>query len=284
MKAPKPTKLFILFVVASIGCLACFVTPALAQTGINITPTNIAMTIAVGDETREVVTLRNISASDVEVEASIEPPAAGDGAMSIAVSPAKIQLKAGESATVEVHVVVPDDAETGIQEGFVSFNVVDADAHEVAIVGKVRTSVNATIIRPISDVEFSIPMFVGSSGPVAFDIRGRNTSQFSTTIASVVELGSLLGEDIVLRRSSDMLNNNETYDMQVLWDDPPLFGIRKVTIRATSGVGSPVARSTFILIFSWKLLPLLLAALTATFLLRGKLPAIANVFHINWRQ
>lgn len=282
MKVQKPTRKFIVAIVACIACLACFVTPALAQTGINITPTNIAMTIAVGDETREVVTLRNISASDIEVVASIEPSAAEAGAMSIAVSPMKVQLPAGESATVEVHVVVPDDAETGTQEGFVSFNV-DAAAHEVAIVGKVRTSVTATIIRPISDVEFSFPVFVGSSDPVSFNIRGRNTSEFSTDVEAAVKLGSLLGDDVTLSQSSS-LKNQETFDMQGLWEDPPLCGIRWLTISVSSGVGAPVTKSSPILIFNWKLLPPLMIVLAAAFILRGKLPAIINVFRHKWRQ
>ncbi|MHB0915039.1 MAG: COG1470 family protein [Thermoleophilia bacterium] len=263
--------------------MACFATPALAQTGINITPTNLAMTMAVGDETREVVTLRNISAGAVEVEAAVEPSGAEDGAIAIAVTPEKVELKAGESATVEVNVRVPDDAVAGAQQGFVMFNVVDSHARDVAIVGKVRTSVTVNVIRPISDVEFSYPMFVGSSGPVTFNIKGRNTSEFATDVEAVVELGRLLGDDLVLSQSI-LLANQEAFNMQALWEEPPLFGVKRLTISVSSGVGAPVKKSSLILIFNWKLLPPLMGVLVAAFILRGKLPAIIHVFRHKWRQ
>lgn len=266
-----------------INLTCCFllfglVPSAAAQTGINITPTNLAPTIAIGDETREKVTLRNSSAGDIEVEASIEQPALGKGAMLIETDSEPIRLKPGEARQVEVRIIIPAEAGAGTQQGSVTFNVGDAKVEDVAIVGKIRVGVKANIIQPISDAGFSYPLLISSSGPVAFTMRGRNTSDFPTTITATVELGSLLGDDIVLRQSSGLIDNDASFDMQAVWPDPPLIAIRKMTISLTSGVGTPVTKSRFIMIVSWKLL--LAAALLAAgaIILLRKLPAIANVF------
>ncbi|RJQ44258.1 MAG: hypothetical protein C4534_06775 [Gaiellales bacterium] len=256
---------------------------AAAQTGINVTPTHIPATIAAGDETREKVSLRNLSAGEVEVEAVVEQ-GQGEGPLAaVSVAPARIRLAAGESAEVEVHVAVPSDAGVGRGEAYIFFNVADASAGNVAIIGKIRVAVEMNVIRPVSEADFSYPLIIGS-GPVTFTMRGRNTSEFPVAMDGRIVLESLLGEDVELVSSSRQVSNDESFELQAVWQDPPLFGIRRLKLSLSSGVGAPVTKTSYILIFSWKLVPALFLLVAAAAILIKKKPAIANVFPGKWRQ
>lgn len=268
----------LLAVIACFTFAAGFAVPAKAQTGINVTPTRIDSTIAIGDETTEMIRLSNSSAGDIEVEARIEPPAPDRGAASIAVDPGKVLLRAGESTDMMVRIAVPADAAPESQEGAITFNVVAVSGAAVTIVGEVRTAVALNVIKPVSDAEFSYPLIAGGPGPLVFTMKGRNTSEFPARITGDVELKALLGEDVVLHRSSGQISNDETFEMQAVWEDPPLFGIRKMTIRLNSGVGVPETKTAYMLIFSWKLMLAIIFLAAAAILMRRKCTAIFNVF------
>jgi hypothetical protein len=269
-----------LFFIIALGffSLVFFNSPALGQTGITVTPTNITSTIAPGDETREVIMLSNSSVKDIVVAVSIEQPDAEEGAASITVDREEVLLATGESADLELMIHVPDDASAGEQTAFVIIDVNGASQQDVAIVGNVQVSIGLNVIAPVSDVDFTFPRIVTSPNEVMFTMQGRNTSDFPTSFQGKVELDGLWGDDVVLQQESSAIDNDETFDLQVIWDDAPSIGIRKMTISLSSGVGAPVTKSGYIFFISWKVLIFTLALLIILPVIIRKSPAIANVF------
>jgi hypothetical protein len=166
----------------------------------------------------------------------------------------------------------------GEQTAYAVIDVSGASQHDVAIVGNVQVSIGLNVIAPVSDVDFTFPRIVTSPNEVMFTMQGRNTSDFPTSFQGKVELDGLWGDDVVLQQESSAIDNDETFDLQVIWDDAPSIGIRKMTISLSSGVGAPVTKSGYIFFISWKVLIFTLALLIILPVIIRKSPAIANVF------
>lgn len=103
---------------------------AAAQTGITVTPTTVAVTIAAGDETRERISLTNSSAAEIRVETRVEEPAAGETAAAITPTLEQVTLQPGETVQLELRMHVPDLAPPGDQRGNITFEAAGVDAQQ----------------------------------------------------------------------------------------------------------------------------------------------------------
>lgn len=251
--------------------------------GFRISPTSIDSKIAVGDQTREVVTLQNTSAEEIVIKAHVSP---GDDldALQISLEPGEVSLKPGGSAQVIIHISTDPDAQPGHRVSTVLFDASPASTSDVSIVGQVGVAVGAEVIQPVSDVTWSFPRVIDSMDQVVFQMAGRNSGNSTTRLVGKAVITGLFGGDDSLIATSDPVEVGESASLQAIWSDIPLFAIKKLTLDLGSGVGVPVERQTYLLIFPWKLALLLTSILAIAAVGARFQPFLAKVFSRNGRK
>ncbi|MBI5871138.1 MAG: hypothetical protein HZB44_09370 [Actinobacteria bacterium] len=259
------------------------ISQAAPDVGFNISPTSINSTIAVGDQTDETVTLQNSSSDEIVVKAHVS--ASGDRAEpEISLEPGEVILPPGGFARVVVHIRVPEDAQPGRRLSSVLFDAASASTRDVSIVGQVGVAISTEVIHPVSDVSWSFPRIVDSMDQVTFWMEGRNTGNFTTRLEGTAIISGIFEGNNSLLAASDPVAVGESASLQAVWDEVPLFAIKKVKLDLSSGVGSPVERQAYILIFPWKLL-LMLALMAAIAAVGARFqPSLAKVFSRNGRK
>lgn len=203
----------------------------------------------------------------------------------ISIEPSEVSLKPGATTQVVIHINVPDDVQTGHRLSAVLFDAASSGAREVSIVGQVGVAIGVDVIRPVSDVSWSIPRIVDSTDSVVFQMAGRNTGNFTTRLIGTAVISGIFGEgNARLQAASDPVAIGETATLQAIWEDAPLFAIKKVTLGLSSGIGAPIERKVYILIFPWKLILTLSSLLAVAALGVSFRPRLAKVFSRNWRK
>lgn len=250
--------------------------------GFRVSPTYVNPTIAVGDETREAVTLQNSSAYQIIVNSQIGP--SGDPGATISLDREQVSLKPGESAVVYITINVPENAPAGRRQQTILFDAASSSGNDVAIVGRVGMELDLNVIHPVADVRWSFPHIIDSSEEVVFDASGRNSGNFTTRLEEKVDLTGLTGRDTNLAGASDPLPVGQTATVRALWDEAPLFSVQRGVLGLGSGVGTPVKATAFFIIFPWKL-SLMLALMAATAATGARFqPIIAKVLAPNGRE
>ena len=230
--------------------------------GISVTPAEISPTIAAGDQTGESVTITN--RSGVAVTAAVQPEAGGQpgGGVSIAAQPTRINLRPGESAAVAIRISTATQAPTGSVQGFVAIQAQPFGGGEIPVGSGVDVVLDVNVIQPVAGAGFSAPLIVDGGDPAIFSLRGSNNNRFPARLdGSVIVSGLLSGTG--LSGQSRELASGQSADLREVWDDPPTFGIGRVTMRLSAGAGSPVRSTALIIFFPWKL-GLMLAGLAFT--------------------
>jgi hypothetical protein len=254
-------------IIISVACILLLATSAYGATdvGFRISPTSINSTIAVGDETNETVTLKNFSTDEIVVNvhagADVTP-----AEPIISLEPDQVSLKPGESGKVVVRVKVPDDAQPGQWQSSVFFDAGSSAERDVSIVGQVGVVLSIEVIRPVTDVSWSFPRIIDSTDKVVFRMEGRNSGNFTTKLEGDARLAGIVRGDVDLQAASGPIAVGESASLQAVWDETPLFAIKKVTLDLSSGIGAPVEQKAFLVIFPWKLtlMLVLIAAIAAT--------------------
>lgn len=256
-----------LLLLASCLLLACFVLnvpQAFAATGLGfrVSPTYINPTIAVGDETREAVTLQNSSKYQITVNARVGP--SDQSKAVITLDQEQVTLRPGDSAVVYVGILAPDDAVPGNWQQTILFDAAHTAGADVSIVGRVSMMLDLTVINSVEDVKWSFPRLVDSTEEVSFDASGRNAGNFTTRLEEKVDLAGPVTGDINLVSKSDPITVGESAKLQAVWTESPLFSVKRATLTIGSGVGKPIRSEALIVVFPWKLsLMLGLMVLTA---------------------
>ena len=272
-------------VVCSFIGLLLPISPASAgpQVSFSVSPDTIDRTIAVGDETRETVTLHNLSTVEIVVKAH-SGPRDSEEAPGISLEPGQISLKPGESAPVIIRVAIPDNAQPGRQLSSVSFEAASSAGRDVAIVGQVGVALDTQIIRPVADVNWSFPRIIDSTDQAVIGMEGRNAGNFTTRLEGKAKITGIFGDDISLIAVSAPVKVGESVFLQAVWDETPTFSMKRATLDLSSGIGAPVEKKATLMIFPWKLsLMLILIAAVAVAGARYQ-PRIANVFSSNGRR
>lgn len=115
-------------------------------------------------------------------------------------------------------------------------------------------------------------------------MEGRNTGNFTTKLQGDARIAGIVWGDVDLQAASGLLEVGETASLQAVWDETPLFAIKRVTLDLSSGIGAPVEQKAFLVIFPWKLtlMLVLMAAIAASG--AGFQPKLAKVFSENGRR
>lgn len=183
-----------------------------------------------------------------------------------------------------IRIHVPDEARTGHRLSSVLFDAASSTVRDVSIVGQVGVALGMDVIRPVSDVTWSFPRIVDSTDPVVFRMECRNTGNFTTQLEGTVDISGMFEGDNRLQAASDPIAIGETASLQVIWDETPLFAIKRVTLGISSGIGAPVEQKAFLIVFPWKLT--LMLALIASIAAAGArfTPFLAKVLNRNGRR
>ncbi|MHB8858927.1 MAG: COG1470 family protein [Thermoleophilia bacterium] len=255
---------------------------AASDLGFRVSPTYISPTIAVGDETREAVTLQNSSAYQIMVKSRIG--FADEPAAAISLDREEVSLKPGESTVVYISIKVPEDAPSGSRRQTILFDTASSSGADLAVVGRVGMELDLSIIHPVEDVRWSFPHIIDSTEEVSFEASGRNAGNFTTRLASRVDLTSLFATGATLSSASDPLPVGQTAVVKAVWEEAPVFSAERAELELGSGVGAPVRSSTFLIVFPWKL-SLMLALMAATAAAGARFqPIIAKVLAPNGRE
>lgn len=238
--------------------------PALAESGIKVTPTHLSPTIAVGDETREVVTLQNLSGEETTLRAQVDFGAGQSASMpDISIDPQEVRLGPGQLFPATISIKTPADMADGPRRVMVVFDAGPAAGGEVAIVGRVAVLVDINVIRPVKEVTWTIPHFIDSSAPASFSVRAINSGNFPTGLVENVELAGISGS-VNLQSQKKQVAVGDQVLLEAFWEESPLLAVKIATLSVGSAVGAPVQEKTLVMVFPWKLcLALIAIALTA---------------------
>lgn len=251
--------------------------------GFRVSPTYINPTVAAGDDTRETVTLQNISGDQIVVHANTgsDPDQAH---MTVSMDSEQVSLNPGESSDVSIIIKVQDETPSGRYQQQILFDASPSSGRDVAIIGRVAMGLDVSVIHPVDNVSWSFPRLVDSSEQVSFIAQGQNMGNYTTSLIEKIELSGILGAKVDLRAASEPVAIGETAHLQAIWDEAPLFSIKKTTLSVGSGVGAPVKDSAFLVVFPWKLsLMILMMAAIAAAGARFQ-PFFAKVFAANGRK
>ena len=273
---------------AAIIFLALLLTAAMPASanpdvGFRVTPTSIESTIAAGDNTSEIVTLTNFSVNEVVVRTHLTTDG-GSAEPGISIEPGMLSLKPGESARVTVHIDVPAVAQTGKRLSSVLFDAKSSSEKDVSIVGQVAVVLSINVIHPVSDVTWSFPRIVDSTDALVFRMEGRNTGNFTTKLVGDARLKGIVRGDVDLQASSEPITIGESTTLQAVWDETPLFAIKRATLDLSSGIGAPVRTEATIFIFPWKLMLMGLFIAVLAFAGARLQPFAVKVYQANWRR
>ena len=230
--------------------------------GISVTPAEISPAIAAGDQTAESVTITN--RSGVAVTVAVQPDAGGQpgGGVSIAVQPTRLNLRPGQSATVAIRITTAAQAPPGSVQGLVAIQAQPFGGGEIPVGSGVDVVLDVNVIQPVAGAGFSAPLVVDGGEPAVFSLRGSNDNRFPARLDGSVSISGLLSGTGLSGQSRE-LASGQSADLREVWDDPPTFGIGRVTMRLSAGAGSPVSSTALIIFFPWKL-GLMLAGLAFT--------------------
>ena len=260
-------------------------TLAQGEMGIEISPTLVSPVMAIGDETHEVITIRNSSTEEVLVSSRVQfADEAGRDALQIEVLPAELTIAPGDSAEATLWIRTSPDADVQTRKAMTLFLAEPLAEQDVTIAGQVAVMVEVSMIRPIDLVSFSAPRFSDSNSTLLFTAEGRNNGNFPTTLESTVRITGPFADDVILTASSGELAVGETGVVELEWSETPAFALRRVHHKISSGVGSPVEKTSLLIIAPWRLALILLviaAVIVAGVLLR---PLFPNVFPPNGRK
>lgn len=282
----RKSKLFITVLVA-LAALLLAPTPARTQgeIGIEISPTSLTPTIAVGDETREQIRIRNSSAAEMLVTARTRVQDSGSGDdLQLEVYPAEIRVAPGDTAEATLSIKVAPGAESGSSKAAALFLAEPLTERDVSIAGQVAVNVDVALIRPLEAVSLTTPRFSDANGTMTFAARARNNGNFPTALKTTVSLTGLFADDLVLKASSDQLAVGEEGAVELEWTDTPAFAIRRLHHSVSTGVGAPVENDGFLIIAPWRLALMLLVIASATLTGIFLTPLITNVFPLNGRK
>lgn len=196
--------------------------PALAESGIKVTPTHLSPTMAVGDETREVVTLQNLSGEETTLRAQVDFGAGQSASMpDISLDPQEVRLGPGQSFPATISIRVPADMADGPRRVMVVFDAGPAAGGEVVIVGRVAVLVDINVIRPVKEVAWTIPHVIDSSAPASFSVQAINSGNFPTGLVENVELVGISGS-VKLQSQKKQVAVGDQVLLQAFWEESPL--------------------------------------------------------------
>lgn len=288
MIAPSNRKLFLFVaIITTVSVMVFLAAHALAQgeIGIEVSPTSVSPTMAVGDETRELITIRN--SSDTEMLVSTQSQLAegvSDEDLKLEIQPAEIRIAPGDSAQAALLIEVAPESEARNSRAVAFFLVEPLNGRDVSISGQVAVTVDVKVIRPIEDVNLSTPHFSDANGSLLFIAGARNNGKFPTRLQSRVSLTGLFVDDVNLTASSDELAVGEGGSVEVEWPEPPAFAVRWVHHSVGTGVGSPVEEDGLLIIAPWRLALMLLVVAAAVTVGAFIPPAFTNVFPTKGRN
>lgn len=258
-----------------------------------VSPTYINPTVAAGDNTRETVKLQNLSGDEIVVHANTnsDPGQASAGSdpgqaahMSVSIDAEQVSLKPDEASDVYITIKIQDDTPPGRYRQQIFFEAAPSAARDVAIAGRVAMGLEVTVIHPVENVSWSLPHLVDSSDQVSFIALGQNTGNFTTSLIEKVEISGLLGRKIDLLAASEPVAIGDTANLRAIWDEAPLFSIKKTTLSVGSGVGAPIKTGAFLVVFPWKL-SLMILMMTAIAAAGARYqPFFTKVFAANGRK
>lgn len=297
-KIPRPLLTILLTLAVAALAVCAAVSPAVAVsaqapssvsgnpgTSINVSPTHLAPVIALGDETREKITLVNTSTRDLRVRGHLGYGApSGEGGPQLTLEPDQVILKPGETATVALHITVPAEAVIGDRQDTARFDVSPAAGGNLSVVGQVAVVVATKVIRPVEDAYWSVPLLIDSTQPAALTIGGRNAGSFPAQLAAKVDLVGMFGQEETLHVVSESTAVGKNAEMQAIWDNQPFIGAGRATLSLSSGVGAPVEKTAYFIVLPWKVTSIALAILFAGFAGATLTPLFAKVFGVNWRK
>ena len=275
-----------LVALAAVLCTAAQPRPANgnSEVGLRVSPTHITPVIAVGDTAREAITLQNSSNGEVVVSGRIGEGPNNDGKAEIHLEPEQLSLKPGQTSSVTLVIDVPAAAEAGQTQNVLLFDIMSTSGRDVSIVGQIAVVLDIKTIHPVDEVEISMPLIIDSSDSASVTLKGRNAGNFPTMLRGAVAIERLLGEDILLNSDSEKIQAGESAVSFAFWDGVPYLGAGRMTATLGAGVGAPVEKSSWFVVFPWKLgLMVIFIVLTAA---AGALyaPFFAKVFRLNWRK
>ncbi|MHB1390159.1 MAG: hypothetical protein ACYCXF_02845 [Thermoleophilia bacterium] len=272
------TTLLCLALLAGLVHILITATPSLAESGIRVTPTHLSPTIAVGDETREVITLQNLSDRETILRSQVSIGAGESAVMpEVRIEPQEVTLGPGQSQPVTVSISVPADMTEGRRQATVIFDTGPAAGGDVAIVGRVAVLIDINVIRPVSDVTWNIPHFINSSDTATFAVQAVNSGNFPTQLVENVELAGITGS-VNLESRSRQVQVGERVNLETVWEETPLLAFKIATVSVGSSVGAPVHARTLFVIFPWKLSLALIVFVTIALIGVRISPFFAKVF------
>lgn len=227
--------------------------PGAAETGLRLLPTHLTPTVAAGDETTEIVTLKNESAEDMTIIARIDFGRDATGPHpAISLEPEQLDLKPGESGKVSVKIAVAPEADAGEHRAVALFNAVPASGRDIAIVSQVSSLIDIDVIHPVDEVQWDVPFFVESGSDATFRVEARNSGRFTTELVEKVDLTGVTGT-LHLESPPEAVDVGEQRQLSATWDDAPLIALKRATYSVGSSVGAPVEKKAFFIIFPWKI-------------------------------
>ncbi|MFA6001737.1 MAG: hypothetical protein WC828_06435 [Thermoleophilia bacterium] len=276
--------LAIYIVIAGISAIAS-IAYAGPEVGLNVSPTHLAPVIPAGDTTSETVVLENSSTEEMIVSGNIDNSTLDSSDITqIRLDPEQISLKPGQTSAIELSINVPAGAEAGQRRSMILFDVRPASGRDVSIVGQVAVVLDIKTIHPVDDVHFTFPHIIDSTDAVTFTMQGRNAGNFPAGLQGKADIDGLFGKYLVVNAASENINIGQSAKMDSIWDKSPLFGVGKVTVKLSSGVGAPVEQSSWFLVFPWKICVMIIFIAGAGFAGAHSSPVFTKVFSLKRRK
>ncbi len=230
---------------------------------IEVSPTQVTMVMAAGDETVEVVQLRNRSERVTHVTTLVEPGAEAQD-LEVEVEPAEIKMAPGESAEAQIRVRAPAAADAGSRRFAVLFRAEPGTGGEVSVTGQVKVELEAQVIQPVAEAELAAPYLVDWGSSLRFMLSGRNRASYPLRFHGRVKFNGLFREQS-FAADSETIGVGERGGVVIDWENPPAFAVGRVTMSLETGTGVPLEERHLLIIFPWRytLLSLCLAAAAA---------------------
>ncbi|MFA5802819.1 MAG: hypothetical protein WC911_10140 [Thermoleophilia bacterium] len=270
-----------------VACMGAIVVPAYAATdvGLNVSPTHLAPVIPAGDTTRETIMLRNSSGEEMIVRGRIEGGTnTGSDNTGIHLDPEQITLKPGQTSNITLLIDVPAGSQSGQTRDVLLFDIISPSERELAIVGRVAVMLDIKTIHPVDEVDISIPHIIDSTESVSMKFHGRNTGNFPTMLRGTVAIDGLPGNEVFLSTNSDEIQIGQSAVTYAVWDDIPFIGAGTITATLGSGVGAPVKKTSWFVVFPWKLTMMFLLISFTGVIGAMQTPFLAKVFGLKWRK
>jgi len=304
--APTPIILTSLFL---LGLSFISVTKAIAQSALGLTaiPPRLEVTIEAGQVITKEIKVRNESnlekiistsvrdfivtddlGTPLQVEGSSQEDNRWTASSWIQISPTELKLKPGETKSLVLTIIAPEDALAGGHYAMVLHspqNDVSIDQTGAAIQTNVGSLVYITVPGDITQnasiKEFSAPKF-SEYGPINFKTIITNLSDIHITPAGAINIYNTFG----LKTSQINLDNTNIFpstsrEFINTLDRRLMFGRYKAQINAAYGTAGQLLTATiFFWVIPYKLIALLLAIIIIIFLivkLKKKTPPLSDI-------